>query len=173
MCIQGAVNTVLCVQAMTLVAGCVAVNESKRQAGQRRDLMQKRTRLFFLSGLCIAVFAGPAAAGCGLNVNPGALDTNRSTTLSRAEAYGSPLAPVFDRIDTDKNGFISQPEYANRCASLQASANNNGWNDSPVGERVQRQQKRQQNRINNRINRESNEAADGMVDKAMNAIFGN
>jgi hypothetical protein len=135
--------------------------------------MSRRNTLVFFAGLCAAALVSPAAANCGLSVNPGALDTNDNAALSRAEAYGSPLAPVFDRIDTNRNGAISQQEYANRCYSLQASTNNNaGWNDSVVDKRVQQQQQRQQNRVNNRINRETNEATDGMVDKVMGAIFG-
>ena len=136
--------------------------------------MPARHLFIYLTGLCAVALAAPAAANCGLDVNPGALDRNQNARLSRGEVYGSPLAPVFDRVDTDNNGFISQSEYANRCYSLQASAgNNNGWHDSPVGQRVQKQQQRQQNRINNRVNRETNETADGMVDKVMGAIFGN
>lgn len=138
------------------------------------NTMQSRTRLVYLAGLCAAALAGPATAGCGLNLNPAAMDSNNNAELSRAEAYASPLAPVFDRVDTNRDGLISQTEYANRCIALRASGNdNNGWHDSPVGQRVQKQQQRQQNRINDRVNRETNEAADGMVDKVMGAIFGN
>lgn len=136
--------------------------------------MRPHHLLVFTAGLCALALAGPAAAGCGLNVNPAALDRNNNAELSRGEVYATPLAPVFDRIDTNRNGVVSQSEYAGRCASLQATANDNaGWNDSIVDKRVQQQQQRQQNRINDRVNRETNKASDGMVDKVMGAIFGN
>lgn len=138
--------------------------------------MQPRLTLVYLAGLCAAALATPAAANCGLNVNAAALDSNNNAVLSRAEVYATPLAPVFDRIDTNRNGVVSQSEYAARCSSLQASNNdgwNSGWEDTVAGERAQRQQQRQQNRINNRVNRESDRAADSAVDKVMGAIFGN
>jgi|GEM_PF-3188613 hypothetical protein len=137
-----------------------------------------RQRHIFLSfaGLSALALAAPAAAGCGLNVNPAALDSNRNAELSRNETAGSPLAGVFDRVDTNHDGTISQSEYAARCSSLRATNNNgwdSGWEDSVAGERAERQRERQNNRINNRVNRETDRASDSAVDKVMGAIFGN
>lgn len=138
--------------------------------------MQRLNSHVIATGLIAALVAAPAAAGCGLNVNPAALDTNHNAQLSRAETYGTPLAPVFDRIDSNRDGVISQPEYANRCANLQTAGNrgwDSGWDDSVVGKRVERQQSRQQDRVNNRINQETDKATDNLMDKAMGALFGN
>lgn len=138
--------------------------------------MKSRYILVCFAGLCAMALAGPAAANCGLNVNPAALDRNSNAELSRNEVSGTALAGVFGRIDTNNDGVISQTEYANRCNSLRATNNdgwNSGWADNVAGERAERQQRRQENRINNRINRESDRATDSAVDKVMGAIFGN
>lgn len=91
--------------------------------------MQSRIKFVFLAGLCTAVLAPSAAASCGLDVDAGALDTNRDAQLSRAEVRGTALAPVFDRIDTNRGGTVSQPEYVDRCSSLQAKKKG-GWDSS-------------------------------------------
>lgn len=75
-----------------------------------------------LVGGCAA--ASPAfAESCGLNVNPGKLDSNHNAELSRDETRGTALEPVFDIVDQDNNGIISQVEYAQRCGMIdQANA---------------------------------------------------
>lgn len=130
-----------------------------------------------LAGALTAAGAGPASAGsgCGLDVDPAALDSNHNAELSRNETAGSALADVFDRVDSNGDGVISQPEFAGRCASLQATENKDwaaGWDDTVAGEKAQRQTDRQKSRVNSRVDQETDKATDSMVDKAMGAIFG-
>lgn len=119
--------------------------------------------------------AAPVLADCGLDVNPASLDSNGNAELSRNETRGSALAGVFDRVDTNNDGVISQTEYVHRCESLRATASDGaatGWEDTVAGQKARRQQDRQRNRVNQRVNQETDKATDSMVDKALNAIFG-
>lgn len=137
--------------------------------------MRQPYLLGFCAGLCALALTGTAAASCGLDLNPGALDRNHNSELSRDETAGTALEGVFDRVDTNRDGAISQSEYTGRCASLQAKKNSgwdSGWEDSVAGKRAERQSDRQQNRVNNRINSETDKATDSAVDKVMGAIFG-
>lgn len=138
--------------------------------------MKRLNQSSLLLALCTAFLAPSALADCGLNLNPAALDTNNDAQLSRAEVSGSPLEPVFDRVDTNGDGVISQTEYASRCSSLQATEKNgwdtSGWEDTAAGKRAERQKNRQQNRVDNRIKRETDKASDSAVDKVMGTIFG-
>lgn len=138
--------------------------------------MKRLNQSSLLLALCAAFLSPSALADCGLDLNPATLDTNKDAQLSRAEVSGSPLEPVFGRIDTNGDGLISQTEYASRCRSLQATQNSgwdtSGWEDTAAGKRAERQKNRQQNRVDNRVNRETDKATDSAVDKVMGAIFG-
>lgn len=142
----------------------------------------RHTFIFFL-GLGAVTLTGCAtnsssngATGCNINVNAAALDTNGDTKLSRAEVRGSALESVFDRVDSNGDGVISQSEYVNRCSSLRATQNDDnnasGWDDTVVGKRADRQSKRQQNRVDRRVNQETDQATDTLIDKIMGKIFG-
>lgn len=162
--------------------------------------MQPRSPISAATALILALAAAVpsvAAAACGLNVNPGALDTNRNAELSREETRGTVLAAVFDKVDANGDGVIGQPEYARRCQSLGATrqapsrpqdtagqdpeteaadedkkAAESGWEDTAVGKAAQRQAERQQNRVNDRVNQETQEAADKAVEDALDSLFG-
>lgn len=137
-----------------------------------------RLHFFTMSaGLATALLASSAYAGCGLDVDPAALDTDHNGTLSLAETRGTPLAGVFSRVDQNGNGAISPPEFGGRCASATSAWSNvsqeSPWEDTVVDNKVERQTQRQRSQIDERVDRETDKAADSLVDKALGALFGN
>lgn len=135
-------------------------------AGRRRRTMRNKAKAVLL-GLGLA--SGSAYGGCGLDVDPGKLDKDWNGELSRGEVRGTVLDDVFERVDTNNDGVIGQPEFASRCTALRQSE------ESPVAdavkEKAERQQQRQQNRVESRIDRETDRAVDRAIDRGLNRLF--
>lgn len=129
-----------------------------------------------IAGFFVMGFSSVVYGGCGLDVNPVEIDANRDAVLSRDEVKGTQLAWVFDKVDTDDNGNISQMEYMQRCDSIapgtaEKTAPETATESGVVEDKADRQLDRQKDNVDDRIDEETDEAADKAVDSVLDSIF--
>lgn len=124
-----------------------------------------------------------AQADCGLaNLDPIALDKNQNAEISRDEAQGTTLAWAYDKVDTNGDGIISQPEFAARCSSYQSTGGGQPGaatvKDEPsalekaAAEKASQQKERQVRKVEGRVDQETDKAVDSVIDRGLDRLFG-
>lgn len=149
--------------------------------------MRNAQGLSLAAGLAIAVASGTVFAGsCGMDSNPGELDTNGDAKLSRQEVAGTKLGEHFDQVDTTDDGSINQMEWVHRCSSVRESSNESADSgsaqhtrsesesdrqDADADHQAQRQSSDQGNELSDRVEQGA-EKAGSVVSKAVDSILG-
>lgn len=145
--------------------------------------MRTPTLLALTCSLLISPFA-LSQNNCALtDLNPVALDKNKNGAISRDEAADSVLAWSFDQVDSNKDGIIDQPEFAQRCnPQAQAQAANTARTSTAKAEpnalekvateKTDRQVQRQSNKAESRVDQETDKAVDKAVNRGLDRLFG-
>lgn len=144
----------------------------------------KKAAAIAILPLAIAANLAVAQQDCGLaNLDPIALDKNQNAEISRDEAQGTTLAWAYEKVDTNGDGIISQPEFAARCSSYQSAGGDQSGTakvkeepsalEKAAAEKASQQKERQARKVEGRVDQETDKAVDSVIDRGLDRLFGN